>query len=72
MAKKKFKIRAKLVFNGYFTVQASSKQEAEAKIQKDCGCLLGSVQTLDEDIDWEFGTHGNIVFNKNKEQEGLQ
>lgn len=72
MAKKKFKIRAKLVFSGYFTVQASSKQEAEVKIQKDCGCLLGSVQTLDEDIDWEFGTHGNIVFNKNKEQEGLQ
>ena len=72
MAKKKFKIRAKLVFSGYFTVQASSKQEAEEKIQKDCGCMLGSVQTLDEDIDWDFGTHGNIVFNKNKEQEGLQ
>lgn len=72
MANKKFKIRAKLVFSGYFTVQATSKQEAEARIQKDCGCMLGSVQTLDEDIDWDFGTHGNIVFNKNKEQEGLR
>lgn len=72
MANKKFKIRAKLVFSGYFTVRATSKQEAEAKIQKDCGCMLGSMQTLDEDIDWDFGTHGNIVFNKNKEQEGLR
>lgn len=71
MAKKKFKIRAKLVFSGYFTVQASSKQETEAKIQKDCGCLLGSVQTLNEDIDWDFGTHGDIVFNKDREKEGV-
>lgn len=70
MAKKTFKLRAKLVFSGYFTVQASSKQEAEAAIQKECGCLLGSVQSLDEDIDWEFDTHGNRV-NKNREQEGL-
>lgn len=71
MAKKKFKIRAKLVFSGCFTVQATSKQEAEATIQKECGCLLGSVQTLNEDVDWEFDTHGNIVFNKNREQEGV-
>ena len=70
MKNKKFKIRAKLMFSGYFTLQAISKQEAEAKIKKDCGCMLGSVQTLDEDIDWDFGTHGNIVFNK--EQEGLR
>lgn len=71
MAKKKFKIRAKLVFSGYFTVQATSKQEAEATIQKNCGCMLGNVQTLNEDIDWDFGIHGDIVFNKDREKEGV-
>ncbi|WP_320980036.1 hypothetical protein [Bacteroides sp.] len=71
MAKKKFKIRAKLVFSGYFMVQANNKQEAEAAVKKDCGCLLGSVQSLNENVDWEFDTHGNIVLNKNKEQEGV-
>lgn len=71
MAKKKFKIRAKLVFGGHFTVRANTREEAAEAIQKNCGCMLGSVQSLDEDIDWEFETHGNVVLNKGREREGV-
>lgn len=71
MAKKNFKIRAKLVFDGFFTVKAQNRQEAEAKIQKNCGCLLGSdsVQSQDEDTDWDFDKHGSIIINRRKEDE---
>lgn len=70
MAKKKFKIRAKLVFGGHFTVRANTGGGGRSN-PKNCGCMLGNVQSLDEDIDWEFETHGNVVLNKGREREGV-
>lgn len=67
MAKKKFKIRARLVFSGEFTVRAASRQDAEEAIRKNCGCLRAEVQCADEDIEWEFPVHGDIVINRREE-----
>ena len=47
-------------FSGYFVVLADSREEAERKINQDCGVVLGGgVQTTleDEEIDWEFSLH---------------
>lgn len=47
MKKKEFKIRAKIVFNGNFLIQAKSKEEAVGKFKQNCGAMLGNIQTLD-------------------------
>lgn len=72
MAKKQYKIRAKLVFRGEFVVRAGSREQAEEKIRQSVGCNLGSIQSLDENIDWEFSTHGDIEINRKKEEEQEQ
>lgn len=68
MAKKNYKIRAKLVFKGEFKVKAGSREQAEEKIRKQCGCLIGNIQSLDEDVDWEFPMHGEIEINRKIEE----
>ena len=73
MAKNTFKIRAKFVFGGQVKVQAHSRQEAEATVEKSIAALLGKVEEFDEDIlDWEFGTHSDTVINRKeqKQEEG--
>lgn len=72
MAKKQYKIRAKLVFRGEFAVKAGSMEQAEEKIRQSVGCNLGSVQTLDDSIDWEFPMHGDIEINRKREEEQEQ
>lgn len=69
MAKRLYKIGAKLVFRGEFAVLASNIAQAEEKIRTAVGCKLGSVQTSSNDIDWKFPLHGDIEFNRGREEE---
>lgn len=72
MAKKTFKIRAKFVFGGQVKVQAHNRQEAEAIVEKNIAALLGKVEAFDEDIvDWDFCTRGDMVINRNEEEEDV-
>lgn len=44
MAKKNFKIRARLVFRGEVTVRANSRKEAEEIAERYIGANLGEIQ----------------------------
>lgn len=71
MAKKQFKIRAKFVFSGQVTVQAHSRQEAEALVAASVAAILGKVEVQPEAServqDYEFATHGETVINRKQE-----
>ena len=73
MAKKQYKIRARLVFNGQVMVSAHSRQEAEAIVEKGIAGTLGKVEvqpTAEDQIqDWDFSTHGETVINRRQEDE---
>ncbi|MFR5894462.1 MAG: hypothetical protein ACLUGY_08630 [Phocaeicola massiliensis] len=75
MAKKNFKIRARLVFNGQVTVQAHSRQEAEAIAEKNIAAILAKVEVqpeaLDNIKDMDFSLHGEAVVNRKREEVGL-
>lgn len=47
MARKKFKIRARISFSGRFEVEAHSRQEAEEIVEKSIGAILGQVEVQD-------------------------
>lgn len=72
MAKKQFKIRTGLVFNGEAVIAVATRQEAEAIAEKGLYALLGKVEAdpaLEERItDWEFGTHAEISVNRKEER----
>lgn len=74
MAKKNFKIRAKLVFNGQVTVQAHSRQESEAIVEKNIAAILSKVEVQPEALDVikdiEFSLHGEAVVNRKQEEVG--
>lgn len=77
MAKKKFKIRAKLVFSGEVTVQAQSRQEAEALVQRHVSARLGTVFVHpmgDEEViqDYDFAVKGEAVINRKQEADDGQ
>ncbi len=71
MAKKKFKIRAKLVFSGEVVVQAHSRQEAEALVQRYVSAQLGTVfvQSEGEEAvkDYDFTLKSETVINRKQE-----
>lgn len=71
MAKKQFKIRAKLVFSGEVTVQAHSRQEAEALVQRHISAQLGTVfvQLEGEEAvkDYSFALKSETVINRKQE-----
>lgn len=73
MAKKHYKIRARLVFNGQVIVAAHSRQEAEAIVEKGIAGTLGKVEvqpTAEDDIkDWDFSLKGETVINRRQEDE---
>lgn len=75
MAKKNFKIRAKLVFNGQVTVQAHSRQESEAIVEKNIAAILSKVEVQPEALDVikdiEFSIHGEAVVNRKCEKDKL-
>lgn len=72
MAKKQYKIRARLVFNGQVIVAAHSRQEAEAIAEKGIAGQLGKVEvqpTEEERIqDWDFSLKGEVVVNRKQEE----
>ncbi len=72
MAKKQYKIRARLVFNGQVMVSAHSRQEAEAIVEKGIAGLLGKVEAqpeAEERIqDWDFPVHAVVVVNRKQEE----
>lgn len=72
MAKKQYKIRARLVFNGQVTVAAHSRQEAEAIAEKGIAGILGKVEAqpeAEERIqDWDFPVHAVVVVNRKQEE----
>ncbi len=71
MAKKQYKIRARLVFNGQVIVAAYSRQEAEAIAEKGIAGQLGKVEiqpTAEDDIrDWDFSIKSEIIINRKQE-----
>lgn len=71
MAKKQYKIRARLVFNGQVIVTAHSRQEAEAIAEKGMAGTLGKVEVqpeFEERVqDWDFSTKGETVVNRKQE-----
>lgn len=74
---KKFKIRAKLVFSGEVTVQAQSRQEAEALVQRHVSARLGTVfvqPMVDEEVilDYDFAVKGEAVINRKQEADDGQ
>lgn len=68
MAKKQYKIRARLVFAGEFKVRAESREQAEEKVRNSCGALLGKVDSTDEDIDWDIPMHAEIEIKRKREE----
>lgn len=70
MAKKQYKIRAKLVFSGQVTVAAHSRQEAEAMVEKNIAGQLGRVEVqpeAEERIqDWDFSLKGEQLSTESK------
>ncbi len=72
MAKKNYKIRARIVFTGEVTVRAHSRQEAEAAVGKGIAALLGRVEVQPEAedfiTDWDFPTHGEVIVKRSGEE----
>lgn len=68
MAKKQFKIRAKLAFSGYAVVYATTRQEAETIVERGLRGMLGKVETSSSEEerikDWEFGTHAETTVSR--------
>lgn len=71
MAKKTFKIRARLVFSGEVSVRANSRQDAERIAESSISARLGEVQNQDEDavVDFEFSTKSETVVKRREEEE---
>lgn len=69
MAKKTFKIRARLVFSGEVSVRANSRQDAERIAESSISARLGEVQNQDEDavVDFEFSTKSETVVKRREE-----
>lgn len=71
MAKKQFKIRARLVFSGHAVVAAATRKEAEAIVEKGIAGQLGKVEvqpTAEDDIrDWDFSIKSEIIINRKQE-----
>ena len=62
----KYTVDTNFNFNGTFTVEAESKEQATEYILKHCGLVIGGDihSTLpDEDIDWDFAVHPDKVIN---------
>jgi hypothetical protein len=73
MAKKNFKIRARLVFSGEVTVRANSRKEAEELAERLIGATLGevSVQTDEQAeaiTDWDFRLKSETRINRKQEE----
>lgn len=73
MAKKNFKIRARLVFSGEVTVRANSRKEAEELAERLIGATLGEVSVQPDEqaetiIDWDFRLKSETRINRKQEE----
>lgn len=73
MAKKNFKIRARLVFSGEVTVRANSRKEAEELAERLIGATLGEVSVQpDEQAEaityWDFRLKSETRINRKQEE----
>ena len=60
----KYKVKARYIFEGTYTVVAEDHDEAERMVTEDCGLVLGgNIHTTrddDEVADWNFGCHPDL------------
>lgn len=60
----KYKVKARYIFEGPYTVVAEDHDEAERMVTEDCGLVLGgNIHTTrddDEVADWNFGCHPDL------------
>lgn len=57
---KKFKVKVRYTFEGWYEVEAESEQQAREIAGHDCGLLIGGeIHTSNSMhvMDWEFGSH---------------
>ena len=73
MAKKNFKIRARLVFSGEVTVRANSRKEAEELAERLIGATLGEVSVQPDEqaeaiTDGDFRLKSETRINRKQEE----
>lgn len=64
MAKRKYKVKTKFVFEGEFYITAESKAEAKYLVENHCALVLGGDihTTLPTEIcDWNFNIHPDKI-----------
>lgn len=64
MAKRKYTVKTKFVFEGEFYIKAESKEQAKEYVINHCSLVLGGEihTTLPEEIcDWEFNVHPDKI-----------
>lgn len=59
MARTKYRVKVRFVYDGYFDIVADNREEAREDAEKNCGMVGGHIHsTLDNrDVEWEFGMH---------------
>ena len=64
MAKRKYTVKTKFVFEGEFYITAESKEQAKEFVKNHCGLVLGgNIHTTlnDDEVDWEFDVHPDKI-----------
>lgn len=64
MAKRKYTVKTKFVFEGEFYIKAESKEQAKWYVMNHCGLVLGGdIHTTlnDDEVDWEFNVHPDKI-----------
>lgn len=70
MAKKTFKIRAKVVFDGEFSVRANDREDAEKLLCSDLHATIRTVGSQNEHIqEWRVKPEGYAVINRKMEEQ---
>lgn len=64
MAKRKYTVKTKFVFEGEFYIKAESKEQAKKYVMNHCGLVLGgNIHTTlnDDEVDWIFNVHPDKI-----------
>jgi hypothetical protein len=59
-SEKRYTVKTRFVFEGYFFINTMSKAQAKEYIEKHCGLVIGGDihSTLPDDVvDWDFPVH---------------
>lgn len=72
MAKKQFKIRARLSFSGEVSVRENSRKDAEAFVQREISARLGEVAVMSDGsasvTAYSFAPKGEMVINRREDK----